>query len=249
MTIVRREHRAHFTVLPNAIFVDERLSIEAKGVLAYLLSRPNKWSVRLEQVGRIQNVGRRKLQRVFRELISAGYVTREQHRIAGAQRFGQVDYVVRDVPVTVTRPVVKSAEPQVQNGPAAHSAQVPATPFKLKLWPQVQNGPAYKELKNKETRKPTTAADAESPQGLPTEPRRQTSAQTDNARNDAAIVALFRNPAEGWAFLMDLPTDALAEIRERYRRGKLNELTILELRSRYSEVPRSSRHSRQEPNH
>jgi hypothetical protein len=31
MTIVRREHRAHFTVLPNAIFVDHRLPIEAKG--------------------------------------------------------------------------------------------------------------------------------------------------------------------------------------------------------------------------
>ena len=44
MTIIRREHRAHFTVLPNAIFVDQRLSIEAKDVLGYLLSRPNKWS-------------------------------------------------------------------------------------------------------------------------------------------------------------------------------------------------------------
>jgi predicted transcriptional regulator len=249
MTIVRREHRAHFTVVPNAIFVDERLSIEAKGVLAYLLSRPNKWSVRLEQVGRILNVGRRKLQRVFRELITAGYVTREQRRIAGAQRFGQVDYVVRDVPVTVTRPVVKSAAPQVQNGPAAHSAQVPATPYKLKLWPRVQNGPAYKELKNKETRKPMATAGAKSPQGLPIEPRRQTSAQTENARNDAAIVALFRDPAKGWAFLMDLPAGALAEIRERYRRGELNELAILEFRSRYSEVPTSRGHSRQGPNH
>jgi len=60
VTIVRREHRAHFTILPNAIFLDQRLSIEAKGVLGYLLSRPNKWSVRLEQVGRILNIGRRK---------------------------------------------------------------------------------------------------------------------------------------------------------------------------------------------
>ena len=39
MTIVRREHRAHFTIVPNAIFVDTRLSIEAKGVLGYLLSQ------------------------------------------------------------------------------------------------------------------------------------------------------------------------------------------------------------------
>jgi hypothetical protein len=117
------------------------------------------------------------------------------------------------------------------------------------LWPRGQNGPAYKELKNKETRKPTEAAGAKSPQGSPAKPRRQTSAETDNARNDAAIVALFRDPAEGWTFLMDLPADALAEIREHYRRGELNELAILELRSRYSEVPSNNGHNRQGPNH
>jgi hypothetical protein len=35
MTIVRREHRAQFTIVPNAIFRDDQLSIEAKGVLGY----------------------------------------------------------------------------------------------------------------------------------------------------------------------------------------------------------------------
>jgi hypothetical protein len=33
MTIVRREHRAQVTIVPNAIFLDDRLSIEANGVL------------------------------------------------------------------------------------------------------------------------------------------------------------------------------------------------------------------------
>ena len=75
MTIVRREHRAQFTIVPNAIFLDERLSIEAKGVLGYLLSRPHSWQVRLDHVGRTLRIGRKKLQRVFRELIGAGYVT------------------------------------------------------------------------------------------------------------------------------------------------------------------------------
>ena len=41
MIIVRREHRAHFTIVPNAVFADTRLSVEAKGVLGYLLSRPH----------------------------------------------------------------------------------------------------------------------------------------------------------------------------------------------------------------
>jgi len=54
------------------VFADERLSIEAKGVLGHLLSRPHKWRVRLGMSG-----GRKKLQRIFRELIAAGYVTRE----------------------------------------------------------------------------------------------------------------------------------------------------------------------------
>ena len=75
MTIIRREHRAHFTIVPNAVFADTRLSIEAKGVLGYLLSRPRKWRVRPEHVARTLNVGRKKLQRIFRELIGAGYVT------------------------------------------------------------------------------------------------------------------------------------------------------------------------------
>ena len=63
MTIIRREHKAHFTIMPNAVFVDTRLSVEAKGVLGYLLSRPHKWRVRHEHVARTLKVGRKKLQR------------------------------------------------------------------------------------------------------------------------------------------------------------------------------------------
>ena len=61
MTIVRREHRAQFTIIPNAIFRNDRLSIEAKGVLGYLLSRPHNWQVRLDHVGRTLRIGRKKL--------------------------------------------------------------------------------------------------------------------------------------------------------------------------------------------
>jgi len=96
VTVVRREHRAHFTIVPNAVFVDARLSVEAKGVLGYLLSRPHKWRVRLENVARTLAVGRKKLQRIFRELIGAGYVTRERQRFVSGHRFGDLDYVVRD---------------------------------------------------------------------------------------------------------------------------------------------------------
>ena len=52
MTIIRRKHDSQFTVVPNRIFEDDRLSIEAKGVLGYLLSRPHDWSVRHDHLQR-----------------------------------------------------------------------------------------------------------------------------------------------------------------------------------------------------
>jgi hypothetical protein len=146
MTIVRREHRAQFTIIPNAIFRDDRLTIEAKGVLGYLLSRPHNWQVRLDHVGRTLRIGRKKLQRIFRELISAGYVTREQARTAGAHRFCQIDYVVRDVTVEPLPPMVASPGPRGRKGPAEPRGRKGPT---YKEYPQVPNGPAYKEQDNK----------------------------------------------------------------------------------------------------
>jgi hypothetical protein len=142
MTIVRREHRAQFTIVPNAIFLDDRLSIEAKGVLGYLLSRPHNWQVRLDHVGRTLRIGRKKLQRIFRELIGAGYVTREQPRTADAHRFREIDCVVRDVPLAPIRPVDTSPGPRGGKGPAEpRGRKGPA----YKGYPQVPNGPAYKD--------------------------------------------------------------------------------------------------------
>jgi len=244
VTIVRRVHRAHFTILPNAIFTDERLSIEAKGVLGYLLSRPHKWSVRLEQVASTLRIGRKKLQRIFRELISAGYVTREQQRIVDDQRFGRLDYVVRDVPEAMTRPVDNCTEPRVQKGPAAPSAQVSPAHGEFKMWPQGQKGPAYKELKKKETDQPQTATQRERQQGLAMRPAHRARTQHDDARHDSEIVALFPNPAEGWELLTALPSDALAEVRGRYRRGEFDELAIIQLRNRYHHLLDADRHHR-----
>ena len=115
MTIVRSEHRAQFTIVPNAVFADPRLSVEAKGVLGNLLSRPHKWHVRLDLVGRTLLVGRKKLQRIFRELTATDYVTREAQRIVDGHRFGEIDYIVRDVPVPVDK---SSSRPRGRKGPA-----------------------------------------------------------------------------------------------------------------------------------
>ncbi|MGC2780713.1 MAG: hypothetical protein WA418_34260 [Bradyrhizobium sp.] len=225
MTIVRREHKAQFTIVPNAVFADSRLSVEAKGVLGYLLSRPHKWHVRLDHIGRTLLVGRKKLQRIFRELIAAGYVTREAQRIVDGHRFGEIDYVVRDVPA----PVDKSARPRGRKGPAAPRVQKgPA----YKDSPQGPEGPAYKELyKNRPDLLGARALDR----------RPDVAGMThdgmdelqDDACLDPGIVELFDDAAEGWELIVAIPDQARDELRQRYRRGELDRFAIMELRIRY----------------
>ncbi|NPU13054.1 hypothetical protein HL666_19980 [Bradyrhizobium sp. 83002] len=225
MTIVRREHRAQFTIVPNAVFADSRLSVEAKGVLGYLLSRPHKWHVRLDHIGRTLLVGRKKLQRIFRELIAAGYVTREAQRIVDGHRFGEIDYVVCDVPA----PVNKSARPRGRKGPAAPRVQKgPA----YKDSPQGPEGPAYKELyKNRPDLLGSRVLDGR-PNVVGVTHDGMADLQ-DDARLDLGIVALFNDVAEGWELIAALPDPARDELRQRYRRGELDRFAIMELRTRY----------------
>jgi hypothetical protein len=97
MSVVRRHHNSNFTIVPNAIFEDPRLSIEAKGVLGYLLSRPHDWTIRLIHIGATLRVGRDKAERIFQELQDAGYVVRgKQKRVKGT--WGPMEFVVFDDP-------------------------------------------------------------------------------------------------------------------------------------------------------
>ncbi|MGJ4886804.1 hypothetical protein ACQR1Y_01340 [Bradyrhizobium sp. HKCCYLRH3099] len=223
---MRREHRTHFTIVPNAVFTDERLSVEAKGVLGFLLSRPHRWRVRLDHIGRTLLVGRKKLQRIFRELISAGYVTREQQRLADGQRFGEIDYVVRDVPV----PANVAGRPRGQKGPAAPRVQKgPA----YKEAPRGPQGPAYKEINKNRSPASANHLPQASRGHLQAKPIGPAHDDDDAARLDLRIVELFPDRGEGWEFLIALSVEDRAVLRDRQRRGELDRTAVDELRKRY----------------
>jgi len=96
--IIRHKHKGQFVIVPNGIFRDPRLSVVAKGLLAYLLSLPANWEVRHAQLHRELGIGRKLLDRAFRELISAGYVTRDEAQGRDEyNRFTTLNYVVSDI--------------------------------------------------------------------------------------------------------------------------------------------------------
>jgi len=76
-TIFRRVHTHNFTVLPNAVLNDARLSLDEKGFLCWLLSRPNDWEVIPTACQRILNIGRHSFYRITKTLCETGYCKRE----------------------------------------------------------------------------------------------------------------------------------------------------------------------------
>jgi len=111
--IIRREHNGNFTIVPNAIFADRRLSIEAIGLLGFLLSRPPNWRARHGHLRKTLGVGRQKFERIIRELMSAGYAERDTDQPrSDDNQFSAYNYVIRDVPLRAPAEQPLSAFPQ-----------------------------------------------------------------------------------------------------------------------------------------
>lgn len=79
---IRRSRRPEdpYTRLPNATLNDLTLSWEAKGLLDWLLSKPDNWVVHREYIANIGKAGRDKVTSMLAELEAAGYLRREKVR-------------------------------------------------------------------------------------------------------------------------------------------------------------------------
>ena len=113
--IIRHKHRGRFTVVPNAIFNDDRLSLGAKGLLGYLLSRPGNWQVRHDHLQRKLGIGRKLLTGLLVELEKAGYLEREEQQGRDEyNRFMPYNYIVRDIPepLSAGAPTAPRPEPK-----------------------------------------------------------------------------------------------------------------------------------------
>ena len=91
-----------FVMIDKRIFTDKKLSYRAKGVLGYLLSRPDDWVVNMVDVANQSTEGRDAVITAVNELMKHGYVERIEHRENG--RFKSYEYLVYEVP----KPVVPS---------------------------------------------------------------------------------------------------------------------------------------------
>ena len=114
-TIRRGVRNARYTTLPNHVFEDIRLSMEARWLLGYLLSKPDNWTVRMGDIAKKGACGRDKARRMINELVEHGYAEKDQQREDG--RFAKLSLVIYDEP----------KEQSEINGSAPSVAFVPQT--------------------------------------------------------------------------------------------------------------------------
>lgn len=112
MALIRGHHAFddHFTQIPNDWVRDDRLSLEARGLLAQIMSHRPGWNLSIKSMAKRNNIGRDKVKRILDELLKHGYLERSEHQSHDEKgHLAGYDYTTRD-PQGVTQEPCK-AEP------------------------------------------------------------------------------------------------------------------------------------------
>ena len=149
---VRSGRKKGYVVLFREVAQDDRLSLEARGLFALIVSLPDDWEYTVSGLAVKAGCGREKVRRLLKELQTVGYLIREQSHDSGG-KFGGNVYVLQDeAPPLPGNPSNGEAEktPLPENTVNGENRQreTPSAGF-----PPQQN----KDLTEEETKKPPKA--------------------------------------------------------------------------------------------
>jgi hypothetical protein len=116
--IQRAEGRHGWTAIPNRALEDGEVTLRARGLLAYLLSRPPGWETDSETLARsahARHEGRDAIQGALRDLEAHGYLTRR--KVQGDRGRWSTVVLVHDEPVPTHDRTSLKRRPQPVDGP------------------------------------------------------------------------------------------------------------------------------------
>lgn len=122
--IVHRKPTAsgNFTQVANSVLIDKNLSLKARGLMAFLLSRAPGWKLHIKGlVASVKHDGRDSVSGAFGELVRFGYVVRKKQRAPGG-RILAPEYEVFEEPVGGEQP--QAALPDTGKPDAVNPAPV-----------------------------------------------------------------------------------------------------------------------------
>lgn len=92
---IKSGRKKGFVVLFRSAAQDDRLSLEARGLFALMVSLPENWSYTVAGLAKKAGCGREKARRLLQELQTVGYLVREQSHDDGG-KFSRAVYVLQD---------------------------------------------------------------------------------------------------------------------------------------------------------
>ena len=109
-TIIRTVKKSQYVTINNSVFTDKRLSWKAKGIMGYLLSRPDDWKVIVGDLIKQSKDGKDAVYTGLKELKKYGYVEqRTIRREDGKKSILRWEYIVYE------EPIQKREEPLTEN--------------------------------------------------------------------------------------------------------------------------------------
>lgn len=151
MAIRRAKRDSNYTIMSNAGLQDARLSLKAKGLLAYMLSLPDDWIFYESEIVKHATDGKQSVRTGLKELQENGYLLKEQAR-SKVGKFSKVDWVLFDEPenADVTRFIPSTDFPST----GKPSAVKPSTANRT-----LQSTNSNKGLNKQNTNKSSTSPD------------------------------------------------------------------------------------------
>ena len=125
MAIIRQKRKERFSIVDNKVIEDERLSFKARGLLIYMLSKPDDWKFYTEELAKRSNKdGISAIKTALNEIEDAGYLTRKQ----GHKKNGQ--FTIQDWILTDTSTNSPQVEKPLAEKALADNRTLPNTDFK-----------------------------------------------------------------------------------------------------------------------
>lgn len=160
MAIIRSERRKNFTHIDNKVFADNVLSFRAMGLLGYLLSKPDNWSVSARHLATVTEKTARPaainaVHETLKELRQAGFIVMKKRHT------GETDYFVFDEPQNADVEVPNQEKPnQAKPNQIEPDVENPNQEKPNQEKPDVLiNTESKQELNNNNTPLPPSAAD------------------------------------------------------------------------------------------
>ena len=116
MSIIRVEHNKDFVIINKTGLNDQRISFKAKGILAYLLSKPDNWYCNRKHLAKIGPDGITAVRSGLKELRKYGYLEKRPIRNQKG-RIIEWESIIRETPKPSTQ---QEDDQKVENPPSGN---------------------------------------------------------------------------------------------------------------------------------